>query len=134
MIKTAFIILFVLSSILPTVSALTNETECVGGIKVITPLNMNDNDTYFSIFNDGSYSYLIYSNNTGYIATLSPKQTVFLSYSNNYVLYGEYQDIRDFEDATIITEKMFKWWYPILIMLVFVIGIYAVFRVITRRR
>lgn len=68
------------------------------------------------IFNDGSVSYSVFSNNTNeYLGTINPDQGIYVNESLNYKLYASYDEIQDFTDVEKVKEKFNLWWVYIFI-------------------
>lgn len=116
--------------------------ETVGGTNVIT-LHPHYVDEWFSLYNDGSVSYMIYAYDyvglhdppykNAFIGTIEPGQMGVLTNNASYKIYADYMDIKDLQDVEIIEERFNQWWVIILIGIIFIIGGVKVLRIVWGR-
>lgn len=122
----------------------------IGGFPTITP-HYHYWDNYFSLYNDGRVTYMIYVYNytgvktvniTGegiksytnsFIGTVEPDQCIMLQNNASYYIYADYQDIRELESVEMVKERFNQWWMILLMVLILLIGLYAGYRMVTKR-
>jgi len=144
-------VLLVLFACINTASAadITNVTniisaicpETVGGTNVIT-LHPHYVDGWFSIYNEGAYSYMVYAYDyigphdppyhESFIGTIEPGQVGVLNNNASYYIYADYNGIRDLGDPDIVIDKIQTWWYVIIYLLLIIVTVMAIWKVIRK--
>jgi len=123
----------------------TQEYRYFAGENVITP-HYHFNDEYFSLYNDGSVRYMIYQkdyigkvvnaeNNTyqnAFVGVIEPDQCIMLTTNACYLVYSDYNDIRDIGDPDVVINKIQSWWYVIIYLLLIIVTVFGVWKVIRR--
>jgi hypothetical protein len=115
--------------------------EIIGGTNVVT-LHPHYVDGWFSVYNDGGVSYMVYAYNyiglhdpsykNAFIGTIEPGQMGVLNNNASYYIYADYNGLRDLGDPDIVIDKIQTWWYVIIYMLLFIVTVMAVWKVIRK--
>jgi|LGVF01.2.fsa_nt_gb hypothetical protein len=134
------VLLLIVMLNLSSVSAYDAEVNILAGEDIVTPQHLQ-NDTHFLLYNDGYITYSVYMYDyTGmetyrdsFVGSIKHDQGIILNNNASYIVYADYDNIRDFSNADIILEKVFNWWNVVLYGLILIIGAYGVYRIIRRR-
>ena len=115
--------------------------EIVGGTNVVS-LHPHYVDDWFSVYNDGSVSYMVYAYDyigihdppytESFIGTIEPGQIGVLNNNASYYIYADYNDIRDLGDPDIVIDKIQTWWYVIIYLILMIVTIFGIWKVIKK--
>jgi len=106
--------------------------EIVGGTNVVT-LHPHYIDNWFSVYNDGSVSYMIYAYDyiglhdppyvASFIGTIEPNQMGVLNSNASYYIYASYSDLDALSTKTIEKRINQYWFITILIVILIILGL-----------
>lgn len=132
--------LVLLLCLIPSVSAYDSEIKLLGGENIITP-QYTTNDSHYLLYNDGSVIYSIYmtdyvgieSNYTkGFVGLIKHDQGIILNNNASYIIYADYDDIRDYSDAEVVFEKVTSYWNIIIYIIILLLVGFVILRVIKK--
>lgn len=96
----------------------------VGGTNVVT-LHPHYVDQWFSVYNDGHVTYLVYAYDyvgvhdplykSSFIGAIEPGQMGVLNNNASYYLYADYDHISDLTNTEKIKDKFNIWWIIIFV-------------------
>ena len=133
-----YVVLFIAILNISPAIAYDGEINILAGDEIVTP-QYDNNDSHFLLYNEGSTTYSVYMyNHTGgykdsYVGSITTDQGIILNNNASYILYGDYNNMLKFGDADIILEKVFSWWNVIIFLIIIIIGLFGIYKIISRR-
>jgi len=115
--------------------------EIVGGTKVVT-LHPHYVDHWYSVYNAGSVTYQVYAYDyagihdppylTSFIGAIEPGQMGVLNNNASYLLYADYDRIRDIGDVVVLEKRFNQYWYILIIAFILIIAGYYLYRTVKK--